>query len=377
MIKNKKQTLYIVDASIDITGAFFCIKNEAKLLKDIANIVLVLPKNSKIKEDELKVFTKVVYLPIVNIKKSFFSIIAYIPFLIYSGWKLKKIMKRDDCSRLQINDFYLMQGVVSKIFGFKGTLVTWVRIDPRRYGSFLSKYWLKFAYKYSDTIVANSKFIKDILPKSFKNILIYDPIYIREEIEYKTIHKDTDVKKVVYIANYIQGKGQQYAIEAFMNIKDKFPEVELHFYGGNMGLEKNKLYLKELKEMAKDAEKIYFHGFVNDIKSVLKSAYIALNFSDSESFSLTVLEASYYGVPVIATKSGGPQEIIVDSKTGLLVNIGNIQEIQKAIKTILLDKQLAKSMRTMAKEHIIKKFSSENFRKNISKVLELKGKENQ
>jgi len=371
-MNNNNKILYIVDSSIDITGAFICVKNEAKILKDEYNIVLVLPKNSKIKHEELDIFNKVTYLPIVNIRKSFFNILAYLPSLAYCGWKLKKIMQKDNCSILQINDFYLMQGIVANLFGFKGNIFTWVRIDPRRYGSFLSKYWLKYSYKYSHNIIANSNFIKNILPKSSNNILLYDPIYIRKITDIDIIKKELNTKKIIYISNYIRGKGQQYAIEAFLNITDKFPQAELHFYGGNMGLKKNKLYLEELKKMSKHTNKIYFHGFINNIETILKNAYIALNFSDSESFSLTVLEASYYGVPVVATKSGGPQEIILHDKTGLLVSIGNIKEMQIAINKLLSKEELVIEMGIKAKKYIKKQFSEQVFKKNIIDIFEMK-----
>lgn len=371
-MKNHKKILYIVDSSIDITGAFICIKNEAKILKDKYDTVLVLPKNSKIKYEDLDVFNKVIYLPIVNIRKSFFNILAYLPSLAYCGWKLKKIMQKDNCSILQINDFYLMQGIVANLFGFKGNIFTWVRIDPRRYGSFLSKYWLKYSYKYSDKIVANSNFIKNILPRSSKNVLLYDPMYIRETITNSINKEELATKKIVYISNYIRGKGQQYAIEAFLNIADKFPETELHFYGGDMGLKKNKFYLEELKEMSKNSNKIYFHGFINNIETILSSAYIALNFSDSESFSLTVLEASYYGVPVISTKSGGPQEIILNNETGILVNVGNVDDIEVAMNKLLLNKQLTIKIGKNAKIHVKKQFSEKVFKKNIINIFEIK-----
>ncbi len=361
-----KECVYIIDSSVDITGAFICARNEAAILNDRYDFVLVLPRHSAVDEKELRGFKRVVRLPIVNIRKSVGSIIAYLPMLLISGYMLKKEMQKDGCGILQVNDFYMMQGVVAKLLGFKGAIHTWVRIDHRRYGSFLSKWWLEFSYRYGEKVVAMSKFIEDILPPSPKNTLIYDPYYT-EKVHTRVFPNS---QKVVYIANYIRGKGQQYAIDAFLRIAAKYPDASLHFYGGDMGLEKNRVYKHELEEQAKGSSQIHFHGFVKSVGEPLGDATVALNFSDSESFSMTVLEAQAHGVATVATASGGPQEIIVEGETGLLVEVGNVDAMSAALDRVLGDPELCRSMGERAMEHIAAQFSPAKFRENIIELFE-------
>jgi len=365
----KNKCIYIIDASIDITGAFICVKNEAEILGDTIDFVLVLPENTKIKNENLKAFKKVIKLPIVNIRKSFLSILYYFPVLAYSSFKLKKMMQKDNCTYIQVNDYYLMHGVMIKIFGFKGKVITWVRIDPTRYGSFLSKYWLKYTYRYSDKVIAVSKFILDKLPIHPKNKLVYDAV---TSIKTQSNSSKVEIKKLVYISNYIKGKGQEYAIEAFGRIASKYNDVELHFYGGDMGLDKNRLFKNSLEKIAEQTPaktSIFFHGFIKDIASILSDTCIALNFSESESFSMTCLEASSYAVPVIATKSGGPEEIIVDRKTGYLVDIGDIDAITSAIKTLLDDKALCGTMGKAGQDYVHKVFSQNKYKLKMEEVF--------
>ena len=374
--QRRKPIIYIVDSSIGITGAFVCARNEAKLLRDEIDTVIVLSSSTQIKKEDLIDFKKVVYLPIMNIRKSFKRIIIYLPALMYSSWKLKRYMKDDDCENLQLNDFYLMHGVFSRFFGFKGNIVTWVRINPRKYGSFLSKIWLKLGYKYSNNIVAVSHFILDLLPDSKKNRLIYDPVYIRDFSEQKHDNRLVDeTRNLIYIGNYIEGKGQQYAIEAFIQVAEKYPDVQLHFYGGDMGMDKNRAFRQRLKDQAAATpyvNRIYFHGFVDDVRFVFQDAYAALNFSDSESFSLSCLEASYYGVPLVATRSGGPQEIIEHKVTGLLVDISDVDMMSDAIEKLLKDEILAKEMGEKATIYVKRKFSDKQFKQEIIDVFKLK-----
>ncbi len=362
--------LYILDPSKDITGAFIAAKNEAKLIQKDFNVVLVLPSVSKISDEDLTNFSKVLRLPIYDIRKSLSSILLYFPMLIISGWQLKQAMKRDHCKVLQVNDYYLMQGVVARLFGFKGKIVTWVRIDHRRYGSFFSKYWLKFDYWASDAVVAVSNFILSTLPESDKNILIYDPIV--DDVPRFCENKKSDKKKIVYIGNYMEGKGQQHAIRVFISIAEKFPEAELHFYGGDLGLKKNKRFKAKLEKQAKEAfftDRIYFHGFVKKTASVLHDAYMALNFSESESFSMTCLEASAAGVSVIATRSGGPEEIVVDGKTGYLVKKGDIEAMAEAMKKLLTDSVKNEIFGKSGILYVRQKFSFVSFGQNINELF--------
>ncbi len=368
-----KQKLFILDPSKDITGAFICAKNEARILKDDFETTLVIPSISKIDITNFQDFDQVVRLPIYDLRKSFFSILVYFPALIYSGFLLKSKMKKENCTLLQVNDYYMMQGVFAKLFGYKGKVFTWVRIDHRNYGSIFSKYWLRYAYNVSDKIIAVSNFIKKTLPNSEKNILLYDPI-LQDKNEFK-IYKKDNKRKITYIANYIEGKGQNYALDAFLKIAQDYPDVELHFYGGDMGLEKNKYYKKMLEEKAGSSncsDQVVFHSFTNDAKKILEDSYIALNFSNSESFSLTCLEASSTGRTVIATRSGGPEEIIVDNRTGLLVEPKNINQMSEAMKKLLDNENLVQEFNQNAFEYTNEKFAIEDFKEKITNIF--KGK---
>ncbi|MEI6835751.1 MAG: glycosyltransferase family 4 protein [Candidatus Falkowbacteria bacterium] len=56
---------------------------------------------------------------------------------------------------------------------------------------------------------------------------------------------------------------------------------------------------------------------------------------DFEGFGIVYLEANLYGKPVIAGRSGGVSDAVIDRKTGLLVNPESISEIAAAIKYLV------------------------------------------
>lgn len=369
-----RKKIFIVDSAIDITGAFICIKTQAALVGPEIKTILLLPHKSKIPDSQLSDFSIVYKLPIINIQKKIISLILYLPTLIYSGWKLSRLMKKNNCTILQVNDFYLMHGVIAKLFGYKGKVITWVRINPDRYTGILKKTWLYFSYKFSDNVIAVSNFILEKLPSSNKNKLIYDPVNtgLYKLQKKRKNSTDTIIQRIVYIGNYIQGKGQNHAIEAFRYVADRH-KIQLHFYGSTMGLDKNTRFKNQLIKSAKVyklEDRVFFHDFIDNISEVLNTATMSLNFSYSESFSLTCLEASAHGIPVIATRCGGPEEIILHNKTGLLVNIGDINQMSSAINELLDDPEKACEMGQQGREYVLRKFSIDKFKKNLQQVFE-------
>ena len=59
-----------------------------------------------------------------------------------------------------------------------------------------------------------------------------------------------------------------------------------------------------------------------------------------EPYGLTLVEAAAHGLPVVATKVGGPQDILADLEHGLLVNPCDVSEIASAIERLLTDRHL-------------------------------------
>ncbi len=59
-----------------------------------------------------------------------------------------------------------------------------------------------------------------------------------------------------------------------------------------------------------------------------------------EPFGLTLIEAASCGLPIVATKDGGPVDIIANCKNGILIDPSCPDEIAKACKAILVDNDL-------------------------------------
>jgi glycosyltransferase involved in cell wall biosynthesis len=79
--------------------------------------------------------------------------------------------------------------------------------------------------------------------------------------------------------------------------------------------------------------------------------------------------------PVIASKIGGIPELMIDNKTGFLVNKGNSEEWKEKISILLNDRKKQLEMGENGREFVKENFSWEKiareFKKTITKQLEL------
>ena len=67
---------------------------------------------------------------------------------------------------------------------------------------------------------------------------------------------------------------------------------------------------------------------------------VFVNATPGENFGLTIIEAAACGLPVVASPSGGPKEILEHCENGLLVDVEDPLEIAKALKKIISHKNV-------------------------------------
>jgi hypothetical protein len=172
----------ILDGSIDVTGAVNSVRGEAQLLRYDARFILFLPAHSHAVDAASADFERVERIGLPDMKRSLPGLLRY-PFAALASarllaWRLREL----GCERLQVNDFYLLPGPLTRLFGFRGRIVTWVRIDPRRYGT-AGNFWLFAARRWSNSIVSVSKFIIACLPTEVETTLIYESSQFRAATE--------------------------------------------------------------------------------------------------------------------------------------------------------------------------------------------------
>jgi len=363
--------ILIIDNSVAFTGAFKCALNEAELLSGKHRFIFVLSEQSKLKKTLEDKGFKVYQLPMVEIKRSIPVLLLYPLMLLRNTIALRSIVKHEQVDIVQVNDFYNLLGAMLKVFGYKGKLLTYVRFLPSVMPGVLRKIWIKYGLKYSHRMIAVSDAVLNQLPDNPKAVRLYDPVQLAENEPAKPAYVGPKVS-VLYLSNYIRGKGQDAALAAFIKAYEKNKNLTLTFMGGDMGLEKNKEFQNELEEIAREAglsDVVTFAPFNSNVESAIKAADIVLNCSEAESFSMTCLEAAYYGTALIATRCGGPEEIIDNGKTGITVPVKDINAITEALLLLSNDANLRNEYAVNGRAYVKNKFNIEQYKKGFEQII--------
>lgn len=355
--------ILIIENSIAYTGAFKCALEEAMLLKNEHEFIFIINEQSNLEQTLLNKGFRAYKIPFLEIRKSIPVLIKY-PFrLLRNTVLLWRIVRQHKPDVVQVNDLYNLLGAMLKMTGYKGRLLTYVRFLPASLPGIFRNIWVHFAQKHSHKVIAVSDIVLSQLPTGNNTIRIYDPVDFTEHLPAKQ-PADHKPVKLLYLGNYIKGKGQNYALEAFYKARKQGADVVLKFVGGDMGLEKNRHFKKELEKSAKTLgieDLVTFAPFNSNVEQEVKAADVVLNFSDGESLSMTTMEACIYGTPVIATKCGGPQEIIDDGRTGMLVPVADIDAMTEAIVALAGNAPLRAQLGMAAKTYVREKFSTEKY----------------
>lgn len=355
-----KQRILIIDNSLDTTGAFKSIINYCLFARDQFDFVFIFPQGSKASPRAQAQQFQVIEFPIIELSKSFRGLILYLPRLIQNSFRLSRVIKENQIALVHVNDFYNLIAIVSKMLGNNFILTTHVRFMPDRF-PFLKKVWISLNLKYADAIVCVSGAVKQFLPNHPKIHIIHDGLL--EQYGSYIPNSKRDTIQLLYLSHYIKGKGQNFAIEGFHLAFRQNANIRLKFVGGDMGLNKNKDFKKSLISRVKALDithVVQFSDQIDDVRKEFENADILLNFSESESFSMTCLEALSLGVPLIVSDSGGPSELFLDGESGMLIPNRNINSMAAAIVRLSMDGNLRRKFSINGLKLVRDRFAPEN-----------------
>jgi len=106
---------------------------------------------------------------------------------------------------------------------------------------------------------------------------------------------------------------------------------------------------------------------VEKAREIYSRSLVWIVASRSEGFSLPVLEAMACGCVVVATKCGGPEDIIEHGVDGFLVDVGNVEQICKYVELLINNESLRRTICSNAADKV-RKFTWE---KSIDKLEEI------
>jgi len=192
-----------------------------------------------------------------------------------------------------------------------------------------------------------------VIPNSYREDLFYpqNKLIIREELGIPLTKKI-----LISVGNFVETKGHIYILKALPSIIEQHQDIMLILIGGG---ELKKKYRK-ICEQLNLTKYVKIMDRINHEKLALwyNAADMFVLPSLNETFGVVLLEALACGLPVIATKTSGPLQIIKDGINGLLVPIRNSSALSNAAKYLLSDKDLLKEMSERALQNINPKYTN-------------------
>jgi glycosyltransferase involved in cell wall biosynthesis len=89
-----------------------------------------------------------------------------------------------------------------------------------------------------------------------------------------------------------------------------------------------------------------------------------------EPFGMVLIEGMLMGKPVVASKAGGPLDIVIDGETGFLVEPADPRSMAESILLLLQEPQLRESMGSKGRARIVEHFSSQRHAGQMAAIYE-------
>ncbi len=239
--------------------------------------------------------------------------------------------------------------------------------------------WGGIKWRLRSTLASNIVCLSEIQrTKLFQNTCFYH--------KSKTIHTGVDLKRfypatqdwkikrrmdmninpnafiICCVADLVPVKGHKELLEAFADVQRTIKEeVLLLLVGhGEAG------YEDELKYICRKLDitgSVLFLGRRDDVPEILKMSdgfiLATRNWGRREAFGAAIVEAMACGLSVIATRSGGPEEIVIDGQTGWLVDPAGSTPLVLALMDMLQNKEKRTLFSQKSRERAEKHFPVE------------------
>jgi len=292
-------------------------------------------------------------------------------------FQIRKIIRKYKIDIIHTHLFgAALYGNLASIFLRIPVVSTLHGVPDWRPGDFFNKLKLHIIFRNAKSTVFVSKYLRNyfykiITARPQKTVCIYNgtdfPINNKKSVIAKRAlgYSEKDIL-IASVGNIKPIKGYDTLLRAAEMVINKNSKIKFAVAGA--ALDSTYQELINLRDKLRLEKKFEFLGYIKNPDIVYSAADIFVLPSISEGFSLAVIEAMARLVPVIATKSGGPEEIIENNVTGKLVTPNSPTDIACAIEEILNDLEFRKKLTQNAYNAYTKKFTITKMIYNYTKL---------
>lgn len=255
----------------------------------------------------------------------------------------------------------------------KRVVVTIHGIDWQRekwqsgFGSKFIRQGERNAVKYADEIIVLSKGVQNYFKETYGRETRFIPNGVnRPEIRAaEQITNQFGLAKdsyILFLGRLVPEKGIRYLVEAFKQVKT---EKKLVIAGGSSDTDS---FAKELKDLARDDDRILFTGFVQGklLDELYSNAYIYTLPSDLEGMPLSLLEAMSYGNCCLVSDIPECAEVVEDK--ALIFRKSDIEDLREKLQDACNHPEKVMKMKQQAADFICNKYDWDDV---VKKTLKL------
>lgn len=165
-------------------------------------------------------------------------------------------------------------------------------------------------------------------------------------------------------------KGQDVFLRAIHRIHSEFPGAKFQIIGSALFGESG--YESHINALCSDLgldQCVEFCGFVRDIQRHIATLDIVVHASTiPEPFGQVIIEGMAAGKPVIASRGGGPTEIVADGSSGILIPMNDVDALADAMRRLLRDSKLRERLGAGGRQRVQEAFRIETTADKVSQV---------
>lgn len=244
---------------------------------------------------------------------------------------------------------------------------------------FLARFIFKIIYSLATHVIAISNSVKDKIvelgeAKKSQILVVYNPVTLSSDsnvmqsplfisaAEKFNLFPKTENFTFVTVCRLVPIKNLHSLINCFAKLNKR--DVTLWIVGEGPERES----LEKLTIALGISANVIFFGFQNNIALWLNNADAFVLPSYSEGFSISLVEAMLCGLPCIATKIGGPAELIQNKISGFLIDPLDSHELFMVMEKLTLMPEMERSFMGKKAKKFAKKFSVQNYVNHLSDV---------